>query len=412
MIKLLNNTKVSFFEYFFVFCFLIYAGGATVFTREIGDIRTAGNAFAFIITLIPFLSGKIKLSQNYFKAIAVFLLYAFSTAIVYSNLNWWWISVNFLKLTYGYAICQLLGDKLFATVETILYHLSIISFPFWLILLISPDMLNTIVHTFEFSESPGEGATVLANMIIYTMPNLDYGLQQFTIFARNPGFAWEPGAFASMLCLGLYCNKLRTGFRFRHNRPFWIFVLALATTQSTTGFSIFGIMILLLLIEKKTLWPLFFLVPAVMYVMGLSFMGDKFEFELQRVQDIDSSLKGQQGRFVSFALDWEEFKHHPILGLGCNYQNTWLRQQGWEVSTVSGLGDLLSTYGLIITILFVYLLIKSAVTINLNFGIKDPWILVAVIIGTMISYGLWESPIYIAFWLYCVFHRNSHAIVR
>ena len=413
MIKLLDKSNISIFTYLYVFCFIaIYAGHATVFARNLGDIRTVGNTFALILTIVFVLVKKISFKMDYFLVLGVFLLYAFITAFAYKNLNWWWISVRFFFITYAYVISKATCSHLITLFETILYHLTIIALFFWVIMLVSPGLLDIIVHTFHFSEPLAEDGNVDANMIIYTLPNYEYGIHDFRLsfFRRNPGFMWEPGAFASMLCVAIFCNILRKkGLVLTNNSVLWVFLIALFSTQSTTGFAVFFIMLFVLLFTtRKFGWAIIVIPLAVILFTSLSFFGDKLLHEQEMLQYKDvMNTQGQQGRFFSLVLDWQEFLRHPVLGLGCNWQDTWLAQNGFEISTVSGIGDLLSTYGAVIAVLFLCMTYKTCLVIDREYDTKNGFLLIPVILGIMVSYAMWLYPIFIAIWMYGIWEPYS-----
>ena len=409
MIRLLDKSKITLFNYFFAFCFIvIYAGCATKFARELGDIRTLGNAFALGLTILFVILNRVRFTKEYVAVIGVFLTYALITVVVYGIMSTWWISVNFLLLTYGFVLCKSFGKKLPAVFETVLYHMSIISIFFWAIMVISPSALALIVNTFAFSEPHTEDGNVVANMIIYTLNDWNFGSNDFIVLLRNPGFAWEPGAFASMICLGLFCNMIRTNFRLYKNRALWVFVFTLLTTQSTTGLMIYIVMLFAWLLYKRRFLPVILGLFIAAAVFSLPFVQDKLMAEIELTQEVDFLSPGSKnpGRLMSFLIDWHEFLRHPILGLGCNFEGTWINEQGLEISTISGIGELLSEYGAIITLLFFVMLIRSSRTINKDMGTTKVWVLPIVIIGIMISYSLWRQPIFIAFWLYCMFSVN------
>lgn len=404
MIRLLDKTKISLFTFFFVFCFIaIYAGRATQFAHELGDIRTVGNAFALFLTLIFVLFKKIQFKKDYFYVVGIFLLYGLTTVAVYGVLSVWWLSVHFFLLTYAYVISKALGCRLMVTFETIMFYLSLISLLFWLILLISPELLESIVRTFAFSKPHSEDGNVLANMIVYTLSNYDYGITEFNIsfLLRNPGFAWEPGAFASMICLAIFCNILRTNFKLTNNKALIVFLITLLSTQSTTGLSVFVIIIVVWLFSSRKFGWAIVMIPLALWLFNLSFFGNKLLSEQSMLQYLDiSNTTGQQGRFFSLSLDWQEFLRHPLLGLGCNWENTWLARNGYDISTISGIGDLLATFGGIVTVLFIWMLCKSSSAINRQYSTRNGIILLFVILGSMVSYSFFSFPIYIAFWMY------------
>lgn len=129
----LHTYRTSFFKYLYLFCFIIYAGSATLFARSLGDIRTIGNAFAIILTFILIIKEKIHFYPNYFYCISVFTIYAIFTFINNGLINSLWWSQWILWLTFAYCICQCFKKDLFITYETILFWLCIISIPLWLL---------------------------------------------------------------------------------------------------------------------------------------------------------------------------------------------------------------------------------------------------------------------------------------
>ena len=408
MIRLLDKSKISLYNYFYIFCMFIYAGNATRFARGLGEIFTIGNTFAMCITIGFFVVNRIKLKRPYHISILVFLLYAIVTSI-----NNRWISPNWILewliwLTLAYGICQGFKEKLFVTVETVLYHLCVIALAFWVVYLISPCFIIRLVKTYEFSQPYAEECNVFANMIVYTVGNPDdtYGAD-FWLFTRNAGFAWEPGAFSCFACLGLFCNILRTNFKLR-NRSLWVFLVSLLSSQSTTGFFVFLVMVMLWLILKKKYLALLILLPLGIMIFNLPFVKMKFLFEFNNLQDSDvNELSGSLGRLYSFQLNMEEFLRHPIIGLGGYTGGTWLAKQGYDVALISGIGDMLVYFGAVMTLLFIRLLVKSCKYIQQVIMTKNSWLLIVVIIGMMISYNLWKQPIFIAFWMFGYYASES-----
>lgn len=408
MIRLLDKSKISFFNYFYIFCMFIYAGSATVFARGIGDVGTLGNAIALMLTILFYIANRIKLTKPYHLSIAVFMLYAVITTINNWMISPRWIFEWIIWLTIAYGICQGFRERLFVVVETVLYHLSIISLICWFIHLTRPGLMTSIVTTLEFSRPYEEDGNVFANMIIYTINNIGEGTgYEFSLFLRNAGFAWEPGAFACFVCLGIYCNILRTGFRFR-NRSLLVFLLALLTTQSTTGFIILLVMILLWLVINGKYLYLLLLLPVIVMVFNLPFVRFKLFEEINNLQYHDiMEESGSEGRLFSFQLSLQEFLRHPIIGLGGYAQGTWLARQGYDIAIISGIGNLLVYYGTVMTILFIVLIKKACKYIRTVTNSRNSWLLYVVILGMMISFNLWKQPIYIALWMYGVYASGN-----
>ena len=412
MIRLLDKSRITWFNYFYIFCIIIYAGRATVFARDLGDIRTFGNAFALLITVYFFIINKVQFTRDYKISISIFLLYAVVTSINNRIVNPFWILQWLIWLTIAYGVCQGLGKRLFVTVETVLLHLSMIALIIWVIDLIFPSVVEHLVKFFEFSKPYTEDGNVAANMIFYTLSS-DYGsaaVADFIIFSkRNPGFAWEPGAFACFICLGIYCNILRNNIKFNNNGALWVFLLALLSAQSTTGFSTLILMMgVWMLANRKYGWGLV-VVPMAMLIFSLPFVGDKMmmEYESLGTIDVDQLHGGALGRTYSLILDFQEFLRHPIIGLGGWTEGTLLAQSGNETATISGIGDLLVRFGAIMSLVFFILLVKSCKKIQYDFQSPNSYILIVVILAMMYSYGLWTTPLYIALWMYGVYSPIS-----
>lgn len=402
MIRLLDKSKTTFFNYFYIFCIFIYAGSATVFARDLGDIRTFGNAFAMVITLFFFIKNKIKFTKPYYISIAVFLLYAVITSINNNLVNPRWISEWIIWLTMAYGVCQGFKEKLFVVVESLLLHLCIIALICWVIHLLMPDIMTEFVKKYAFSQPYEEDCNVIANMVFYTI-NDDAIENEFSILLRNPGFAWEPGAFASFVCLGIFCNMLRTNFKII-NPSLWVFLLALASSQSTTGFLVFLAMVFLYFIINRKYTLLLLSIPILIMVFNLPFVKEKLLYEFEIMQYLDYNRNsGAVSRLYSLQLNIEEFLRHPIIGLGGYTEGTWLAQHNYDVATISGIGNMLVYFGAVMTLLFIILLVRSCIYIKKVTKSQNAIILLITILGIMVSYNLWKQPIFIAFWMFGVY---------
>lgn len=409
MIKLLDNTRISRYNYFYMMCMMVYLGFATVFARSLGNIATWGNTFALIITIIFINKNKVKFKKNYIISILVFLLYALVTTINNGILSPFWITQWLIWLTIAYCIVYTFKDKFFVLFETLIYHLSIISFVFWIIDIIAPSTLNSIASVLHFSTAHGgEKSNVAYNLIFYTLGSHEE-LSDYVFIKRNAGFAWEPGAFASYICMAILCNSFRTDFKIKNNIPLIIFLIALFSTQSTTGTIILLAMVASWLIIKRKFWYALILVPIGIYIFQLPFVQEKLLNEYGNLEIFNLAYMSDDdtyalGRMASFLLDWEEFLRHPILGLGGWTGGTWLAQFGYDnVSTISGIGGMLAMYGAIMTSLFLYLMYKSARLIAKTMS-SNGYLMFVAIIGMTISYEMWQHPIYICFWMFGVFY--------
>ena len=406
MISLLDKSKVSFFDYFYLLTIIIYAGMASAFVREFGDIRTFGNAVALVITFAFAIYKRIGLRKDFLILLGIVSLYSAIAAIYagYSSSRLLWLFSQWLVYFYvAYVICNGYGFRFFVIAETILFHLAIVALICWVILLLIPGPFTSFLQYFALPAFNDSDRFQSANVLFYTviLSNITYGINdQFYFLIRNSGFAWEPGAFACFMCLGICFNMLRTELKLKNNLPLVVFLLALASTQSTTGYSIFGVMLVIwLLLNKKIGW-LVLLIPAFVFVFNLPFIGEKLDMKSEGFNEVtlENAKSGEAfDRILSFRIMLDEFLRHPIFGYGFSIPEFELL----ELQTWSGIGRLLSQYGIIMTSIFFFSLFKSAKRIGLFLSSRYGVLLVLPILGSMISYMLWTQPFFISIWLAC-----------
>lgn len=406
MVRLLGNTKVSLLSFIFCLCIVLYAGMATLFARDLGNVTTVGNFVGVMLTFMVVMAHRITLDRNFYVVLLVFFVYGIVTAINNGRFSLLWLSKWPIFFLIAYTLCHDLKDKLFITIESVIVLLCVISLCLWVIQTINPSAIYSIVKLFEFSVPYSDDAKIEGNMIVYTL-NTTYANKEFlNLFPRNAGFAWEPGAFGSYICLGIFCNMLRKNFSFKNNLPLVIMLITLLTTQSTTALAAFAIgMAIWLAVDRKITYALW-IIPLVLWIYSLPFVsekamtqyGDAVGFTVSQI-DETSDLN----RIQSFVLSWEEFLRHPILGLGGDAGGSWLHQHGYDVSIFSGVGELLSRYGIIMTIVFFIVMYKSCRKINQVYRIRGAYSFIGMFVCIMVGFNNWNQPIYIVFWLFSYF---------
>jgi hypothetical protein len=235
------------------------------------------------------------------------------------------------------------------------------------------------------------------------------------LLPRNAGFAWEPGAFASYLCLAIFINQIRTHFSFVNNRKLWILLLALLSTQSTTGFAILIIIIILVIynLSPKISFLLFPVsVILIIYILQLPFMYEKvkgisnFNIELlARYSRIYNTAYTAQ-RFASFLIDFQDFLNNPILGYGGFMEERWTFKMGAVVTSISGIGKIMARFGIVGTFFFLFSLYKTSRSLQSLFFFKG-WIFpILIILAISISYNV-DIPILLCFWLFYLFGEKQ-----
>ena len=320
----------------------------------------------------------------------------------------------FYSIIIAYIHVQVYGKQLVPLYESIIVLLCKISLPFWLLSVIAPSLMCGIASNFPESN--------LGHNILYLYNYIDFGTDHYL---RNSGCSWEPGRFAIMILLGLYCNILRNGIKWNSNL-FWL-LATLLTTMSTTGYSIAILMYTLAFTRyshlKQKVFYLFLIVPLVAYLFSLDFMAHKV-YEQSHLTDNVADLyerfqyhnkatsEGEYiqslGRFESMYFELLNINDAPILGYGRNPKNSYFYEQiSSNFYLTGGLLKIFSMYGLILGIYLYYIMYKSSRKLAILFNRPMGSFLFIILILSSISYEIFMVPVFTAFWLYGIFMNNE-----
>lgn len=237
---------------------------------------------------------------------------------------------------------------------------------------------------------------------------------------RNLGFTWEPGRFACWILLGMYFNLVRNKFNIR-NKHFCILFFSLLTTLSTTGYSLLVVLILFVLMNKKTKLSKVIIVLCVVLVFptvwGLSIMSDKIEGLL----DLDAGLGSIEyhsvkdgmaivcpQRFTGIYVSFMNFVNDIFLGfnqLSNSYVSAVLYKHSVIVAPSEGIIGILAKYGIFYGAFFYYWLIKSSSYLSSSLGYKGKLMFFLLFMGISFSYEFWENCILMYFYLCAFYHK-------
>ena len=273
----------------------------------------------------------------------------------------------FMKVTLAYFCRKLCDDNFFKYYINIVFVLTCISLPLYIVQLIDFDFLYNLNSVFERKYSI---VSLVSSLIFVTVPIHSL---------RNCGFMWEPGAFAAVLTLTLYINTFREGQKFFSLRNS-IFIIAILTTKSTMGFlslCIPGCLILIeTFLENRTLQKFsVFVFPSFIGFFFILFTNVDFLFEkiATEISGVDEELEMIEGiihddykmsatRLASIIIDSKSIVLYPILGLGVDNQTTGESKLafGTMAVTACGLSALMLRFGVVGFFAYFYLFYKQA----------------------------------------------------
>jgi hypothetical protein len=415
-----TTQQVPFFEYFLIFIFIMYAGQSN---GAVFPISFAHNPIGAIIPLvlcgILVLRTGIIFNKKFFVLLFGVFIYFVAISIKYREIHPFFLVYYFSYFFIVYVLVTALGLKIFTIFEKLNFYLAVVSLFFMVVqVLLRGDTLfslfSKLPHMETWSRVTGEGA----NIFIYSVqPVMSSILYNFAI-PRNCGYAWEPGAFAVYLCLAIFINLFFIEPDKQSRNRLWILILTLLTTQSTTGYLIFIVIMASYLLRKKLNVIILVLpvtVVVLIYVSSLPFMSKKVINLIDDTKRIDQLVEDYYGsetpaspqRFTSLLIAWIDFKDNPVLGIGVQGDEGWTFKLGSNISVISGIGNLMAQFGLVGLIFFITLLLKSSIFFSRYFKFNSIFLLFYIIVFISISYSILFIPAIMCFWMFHFFAPES-----
>ena len=395
------------YKLFFMYASLIYLGGATIYTRYKMTFPQFDIGGVFAFSLVFILAIKFLKKQKKYKGLlllglfillwTIFQYVKYGENVIYFQLIW--------DVLAGFVICIAYKEEVFLYYEHCLTKLCLLSIILWfaswmipffppLLIAISPNW----IHALEES-----------NILIFGLQPSSFDGALF--FRRNCGFAWEPGRFSCFIVMGIFYNLARTKFSLT-NKNFKILLIALLTTQSTTGFATLGIIFLFYIynVKKKHIIPAICFIGVLFIAIGsLPFMSEKistswiskshnqeFEKKVTYWTEEEKETVVPQ-RFDGLLWEFYNIKHDPILGYGKDPSRSYTGDY-FDNRLVLYNGNLkvFAILGLIWGGLYFIVLFGGSRYFSLFFNIKGKYFAALLFISINVSYPFQFEPLFLA----------------
>lgn len=329
-------------------------------------------AISFLVLLCLSFIRKIQIIWNdvlvflLFFIVFLYHLFSFGELVVFTSIGF------FVKLSIAFLVVRVVPNWSERYVS-IMYVLSIISFVFYIPLFLGVDMQG-IFSVIRVPLVNDEHFSILIHNL-----RIEYDGA-----IRNMGMFWEPGAFSGYLIVALLLlirDGIINSIAFK---KFIVISLAILSTQSTTGYSAFVLVIALFFQEvnfykEKSTKIIVNSVVITSILMFSFFSFNKFEFLGDKINlQFESAMQGDMSsrinRFGNFLYDIDWIEQQPLFGWSVNPQvrnaidpevEDLLQGQG------NGLTGFIIQFGLIgIIIYFLFFMItcrSSSTTITYSF---------------------------------------------
>lgn len=182
---------------------------------------------------------------------------------------------------------------------------------------------------------------------------------------RNCGMFWEPGAFQGyiMLALMMYLYEFRDFYN-NNKTSFWILVIALLTTRSTTGYVVFMAYLAGVLVSQTKKAPLTLFLFALLVAGGLwafghfDFLGEKISLEYENAVEMDAGDVSWT-RMGSAMIAWNNVLRHPLIGNGFLLDSMYGSLGQYMTGSGNGFFGAMNVLGIPFFLLYLLLLYKN-----------------------------------------------------
>lgn len=431
MVSLFKQDKIRTFEYLYFFVMVIYMAQIDNHTgRMVGVLSPPWFPFFLPIVLTIILLDRNKVKFDDKRLIRLLLVFAIWIVLLFANKQHYgsdqfsYYFFLFYSIIIAFIHVQVFGKKMLPIYEHILVRLSLLSLILWGIYVIYPG-------TASFFRSFPESSS--GRNVLYLFKWMDPSIREtgfiYNGILRNAGCSWEPGRFAIMVVLALYCNMVRCGIKFKGNPAGIILLLALISTQSTTGY-ISAIVLYSIFAFKK--FDVKYILAFIIIIVPIGYQLSKMEFMQEKIEeqlDLDTDLRkindsmdyvskikksneyvGSLARFPSMYFELINIQHDPILGYGRNNGKSYFSQRISGNFALTGGIKIIGQFGIPLAILLFIILYRSSAALGREFKVRKI-ALFAIFLLFLVSYGFFTVPVFMAFWFYGIFRKEEDLIL-
>ena len=313
---------------------LFFVSGNPLFSSK--NIYLVSFLFSMILF---FIRGKKFDKQFSLFTIVLFVVFIFQTYI-FGNFPAVSIFGVFIRISIAYFIFKSLDTRFVSVYINTIYYISILSLFIFVLLNLLPPIHNLLLNVSIKAETGNNGTRY--SLVFYTL------IRGTSLFYRNSGPFWEPGAFGGYLILGLIFNYIKTSNFF--NRKGIVLLIALLSTASTTAFiALFVFLYFLVLkfkINKIYKFIMLILVVFISFYLytNVAFIGEKISSQIESAESSSIYTNTNSQRFLSALRDFQDIKGYYLWGRGPLLKN---RYSIWSTSDIrtNGLTDYWVRFG-------------------------------------------------------------------
>jgi hypothetical protein len=371
-----------------------------------------------ILFFLLYLILAVSISKNFLIVTSIYLAYVFIQIYLLRSVSMRFIFAQFTFILFAFAVLRLVKDSMFKTLERLIFILTVISLLFYPFYVVFPnhlfDLINSIQALLHIPVTQ-DHKDFLATILIYSLRHFPGGG-----IPRNLGFCFEPGLFAVMILIGMICNALVNGTKI--NTRFFVYLIALFTTQSTTG--MLGLIIIILYYyynnHKRISWPVrIFIISVSLFsifaIFKLPFVYNKTLGALYNVKAgaTDRANLVSDKKIDKLDLDRLESTYYAVVYIIPDkplFGVAWSREEAYAsgLTLANGMVSFTVYFGLILLCMNLVLLYYSIKFINKKLFLKSHGVLIFIIfLIAMFSYGIFNYPIYYFILFYSIFATSS-----